>query len=104
MAPTSPPGPTSQLLIAEAVFPQFVGDAFVRDPESNVTVDNGYAAWCAWADRRGGFTILNRRWFTTQMRTRGLTAYTLRDSGTPVYVGYRLRPTAELVQLATSHG
>jgi hypothetical protein len=104
MTPQLPPDPLGQRLIAEAVFPQFVSDAFVRDPERNVTVDDGYTAWCTWADRRGGFAILNRRWFTTQMRVHGMAAYTLRSSGQAIYVGYRLRPTTELLQLAVSRG
>lgn len=77
-------------LAAEAGFPRFLADALTRHPEHNTTVDRAYAAWCLWANRQGGSTIPNRRWFTTQMRAHGLAAHTLRDSGVAVYVGWRL--------------
>lgn len=88
-------------LIAEGMVPRFVHEALIREPSSNVTIDQAYAAWCVWAERLGGFAVLNRRWFTAQMRVQGLTGYTLRDSGVAVYVGWRVRPTAELLQAAS---
>lgn len=87
-------------LVAEREFRTWIAAAVESDPERNLLVDQGYQAWCAWAAHRGGLAILNRRWFTQQMRACGYAAHTFRSGGGSAYLGCRLRPTAQILASA----